>query len=107
MLGIGTWEFPVNTMAFKGTVRIDITDSGGKYGFALRVPGQRRVPPVMVRSVRENGDTLYIVARVPQFSSADIPVTLAFHGNTASGTVKAPFVGVIKLSNGRKIAQNT
>jgi len=104
MLGIGTWEFPVNTMAYRGMVRIDITDNRGKYGFALRVPGQRRVPPVAVRSVRENGDTLHIVARVPQFSNADIPVALTFHGNTASGTVKAPFVGVIKLSNGRKAA---
>jgi len=104
MLGIGTWEFPVNTMSYRGMVRMDITDNGGKYGFALRVPGQRRIPPVAVRGVRENGNTLHIVARVPQFPNTDIPVTLTFDGNTASGTVKAPFVGVVNLSNGRKIA---
>lgn len=103
MLGIGTWVFPINTMAYRGMVQIDIADNGGKYGFALRVPGQQRMPPVTVKSVRENGNTLHIVARAPQFPNADIPVTLTFNGNAASGTIRAPFVGTIHLGNGRKI----
>jgi len=104
MLGIGTWEFPVNMMGYSGIVQMDITDNGGKYGFALRVPGQQQhIPPVAVRSVREAGNTLHIVARVPQFPGTDIPVTVTFDGDRASGMVRAPFVGVINLRNGRKI----
>ena len=105
MLGIGTWEFPVNMMGFSGVVRMDITDNGGKYGFALRAPGQgQRIPPVTVRSVREAGNTLHIVARVPRFPGRDIPVSVTFNGGRASGTVKAPFVGTVHLRNGRRIA---
>ena len=105
MLGIGTWEFPVNMMGFNGMVQMEIIDNGGKYGFALRVPGQQRyVPPVAVRSVRQNGSTLHIVARIPQFPGRDIPVSVTFNGDRASAVVKAPFVGTIRLPNGRRIA---
>lgn len=103
MLGIGTWEFPVNIMVYKGTVQMDITDNGGVYGFALRVPNYE-VPDVTIQSVAEADNTLKIVARVAMFKNKDIPVTITFDGETASGTVKAPFVGRIKLNNGRKIA---
>jgi len=105
MLGIGTWEFPVNIMVYKGTVQMDITDNGGDYGFALRVPGaEEHIPPVEIKSVTENGSTLNITAKVPQFPKKDIPVSVTFDGNSASGVVKAPFVGKITLKNGRKIA---
>ena len=104
MLGIGTWEFPVSIMGYSGMVQMGITDNGGTYGFALRVPGrQQHTPPVSVRSVRENGNTLHIVARIPQFPGKDIPVSVTFNGDRASGVIKAPFVGTIHLRNGRKI----
>ena len=104
MLGIGTWEFPVSVMGYRGKVQMEIKDIGGAYGFALRVPGQADIPPVKIRRVTENGSTLHIIARVPQFPNQDIPVTLTFHGSTASGMLRAPFVGQIMLSNGKKIA---
>jgi len=105
MLGIGTWEFPVNVMGNRGIVQLKITDEGGKYGFTLRVPGQQgQVPPVQIRRVTEQGNTLHIVARVPQFPNTDIPVSVTFDGDTASGMLTAPFIGRILLKNGRKIA---
>jgi len=104
MLGIGTWEFPVNIMGYRGVVRMEITDKGGQYGFALRMPGQaHHIPPVKIMQIAENGNTLNIIARVPQFPGKDIPVSVTFHGDRANGMVKAPFVGTIKLYNGRKI----
>ena len=102
MLGIGVWEFPVNTMGFSGTVHIDITDNGGKYGFALRVPGQQ-FPPVRIMRVERRGDTLHIRARVPQLPNRDIPVAITFDGDQAVGTVSAPFVGRVVL-HGRRTA---
>ena len=103
MLGIGTWEFPVNMMGYNGVVQMSITDNGGKYGFVLRVPGQR-VPPFVIRSVRQNGNTLHIAARTPQLGNRDINVSVAFDGDRASGLVRAPFIGTVNLRNGRKIA---
>lgn len=105
MLGIGTWEFPVHIMGYKGTVQIVITDNGGRYGFTLRVPGrEQHIPPVKIMRLAENGNTLNIIARVPQFPGKDIPVSVTFNGDSANGMMKAPFVGIIKLYNGRKIA---
>ena len=105
MLGIGTWEFPVNIMVYKGTVQMDITDNGGAYGFAIRVPGaEEHIPPIEIKSLTEDGNTLKIIARVPQFPKKDIPVSVTFDGDSASGVVKAPFVGKITLKNGRRIA---
>jgi len=100
MLGIGTWEFPINTMFYMGKVQIDITDNNGEYGFALRVPGQK-LPPAEIRGVRENDNTLHIAARAMNKS---IALSITFDGDRASAIVKAPFVGMVKLNNGRKNA---
>ena len=104
MLGIGTWEFPVSMMGYRGNIQMDIIDNGGRYGFALRVPGQQ-VPPFTVRSVRQNGNTLHITARTPRFGSRDISVSVTFNGvgGTASGAASAPFIGTIRLNNGRMV----
>lgn len=103
MLGLGTWEFPINLVFFKGAVQMDITDNGDIYGFTLRIP-EYETPPVDIHSVTEEGDALHIVARTAIFKNKDILVDLVFDGDTASGSVKAPFIGKIKLHNGRKIA---
>jgi len=101
MLGIGKWAFPVNMMGYRGNIQMDIIDKGGKYGFALRVPGQQ-VPPFMIRNVRRSGSTLHIAARTPRLGNRDIDVSVTFNGDTAAGVVSAPFVGTIRLNNGRR-----
>ena len=71
MIGIGKWEASINTMLFRGTGRVTISDKNGQYDFKLEIVGE------------------------------NVPVTATFDGDSVVGTAKLPFIGNIKLSGHR------
>lgn len=102
MVGLGKWEFNVNTMFFKGNVFLDIFDDGGKYGYRLEVPGMT-VPALDIISVSESGNTVEAVARASMLPGKDILVHAEFDGDTVGGYVKVPVLGKVKINDGHKI----
>ena len=40
MIGIGKWEASINTMLFRGTGRVTISDKNGQYDFKLEIVGE-------------------------------------------------------------------
>lgn len=103
MIGIGTWMCHVDTMLFKGDAKIKIYDNGGQYGFDLDVK-DIDIPDIDVKDIVEDGDTLTATATTSMLPGKEIPITLTFDGDTVEGSLKVPFVGKVKLKNGRKIA---
>ena len=103
MIGIGTWECHVDTMLFKGDARIKIFDNGGQYGFDLDVKDVD-IPDLDVKDIVEDGDTLTATATTSMLPGKEIPISLTFDGDTVEGSLKVPFIGKIKLKNGKKIA---
>ena len=103
MIGIGTWMCHVDTMLFKGDAKIKIFDNGGQYGFDLDVK-DIDLPDIAVKDIVEDGDTLTATAITSMLPGKEIPITLTFDGDTVDGSLKVPFVGKVKLKNGRKIA---
>lgn len=102
MIGLGTWEAPINTMIFKGTGRMTISDNNGEYDFKFEIVGEQ-LPEIKVSNIVENGNTLTAIGECDLLKGTQVPVTITFDGDTFSGVIKAPFIGKLKL-NGKKIA---
>ena len=103
MIGLGTWEAPINTMLFRGTGRVTISDVNGEYDFKFELVGEQ-LPKITVKDVEEeDGDTLTAIGECEAFPGKEIPVSVTFTDDSFVCTVKLPFVGKIKLS-GNKIA---
>ncbi len=102
MIGLGTWEAPINTMIFRGTGRVTISDVNGEYDFKFELVGEQ-LPKITVKNIVEDGNTLNAVGECDAFPGKEIPVTVTFDGDTMSGFCKLPFVGKLKF-NGKKIA---
>lgn len=103
MIGLGTWEAPINTMIFRGTGRVTISDVNGEYDFKFELVGES-LPKITVTDVEEDGNTLTAVGECEAFPGKKIPVTVDFNDDdTFLCVVKLPMVGKIKLS-GNKIA---
>lgn len=102
MVGLGVWEAEINTIFFKGTGRVKISDVNGNYDFKIEIEGMN-IPEVNVYDIVENGNTLTANAECDIFKGKKIPVSVTFDGDTVTGIVKAPMVGKLKF-NGRKIA---
>lgn len=100
MIGIGKWEASINTMLFRGTGRVTISDKNGQYDFKLEIVGEN-VPAFRVTDVVEEGNTLRAVAESDMFKGKKIPVTATFDGDSVVGTANLPFIGNIKLSGHR------
>ena len=100
MIGIGKWEASINTMLFRGTGRVTISDNNGQYDFKLEIVGEN-VPEFRVTDVVEDGNTLRAVAESDMFKGKKIPVTATFDGDSVVGSAKLPFLGNIKLHGHR------
>lgn len=102
MIGLGTWEAKINTMVFKGTGRVTISDVNGEYDFKFEIIGSD-IPEIKVRDVVENGNTLTAIGETDLLRGKEIPVSVTFDGDTFSGIVKVPMIGRVKFA-GNKIA---
>ena len=103
MIGLGTWDAAINTMIFRGTGRITISDNNGEYDFKFELVGEQ-LPKIIVKDVEEDGNTLTAIGECEAFPGKEIPVSVTFNDDdTFLCVAKLPFVGKLKLS-GNKIA---
>ncbi len=103
MIGLGKWACHVDTMFFKGDVEMTISDNNGQYGFDLKLPGID-IPGYEIKELNEeNGDTINAIVNVDMLPGKDISLILTFTDDTVNGLVKVPFLGKIKLKDGKKI----
>ncbi|MBQ2775728.1 MAG: hypothetical protein IJF40_07580 [Clostridia bacterium] len=103
MIGLGTWQCSVDTMFFSGTAEVRVFDNNGEYGFELKVPNVD-IPKIDVKEVIEEGNTINAVATAALLPGKEINLSLEFDGDTFTGFVKVPFIGKVKIKDGKKIA---
>jgi len=104
MIGLGTWKFQVDTMFYNGAALLTITGDGGEYAIKVELPDMASMPEIVVGSITEDGDTLNGIAVTDLLKGKDIPCSVTFDGDEAEGFLKVPFIGKLKLKDGRKIA---
>lgn len=100
MIGLGKWEAPINTMIFKGTGRMTISDDNGSYRFEFELTGHS-LPEITVTEVEENGNTLTGMGECDMTGGKQLPFSLEFSGDTFTGKIKVPLMGTVKLSGYR------
>ena len=109
MLGLGTWEFNVDTMFYRGRVLLMVTEKDGEYDIGIDIPGMD-VPAFEVKSlVAEDGNTdvsgtVTGTAQTDLLRGKDIPFSITFDGDTAEGFLKVPFMGKFTMRDGKRIA---
>jgi len=104
MLGLGTWEFNVDTMFYRGKVLLIIKEKNGAYDLDIDIPGLDSTPPFAVTSMEVEGNTVTGTAQTDLLKGKDIPYSVTFEGDTAFGFIKVPFMGKINQKNGIKVA---
>lgn len=102
MIGIGKWSCQVDTMFFRGEAFCIVKDNNGKYELELEVPGVE-VPEIDIRDIEEDGNTLTAIANVDLLPGKDIDIKITFDGDTFEGLLKIPFIGKIKLKDGKRV----
>ncbi len=101
MLGLGKWEVPVNTMFFKGTAKITVTQDNGKFDFKFEVPGFD-VPQMDISNLKIDGDFLSADATCEMLKGKMLHTEVTFYENTCKGFVKGP-MGIKININGTRV----
>ncbi len=101
MIGLGKWACTVDSMFFRGEVKLEIVEKDGSYDFELDLPGID-MPSYTIKSVEEDGNTIKAVVCVDTLGK-DAELTVDFDGDTFTGILKVPFIGKIKLKDGHRI----
>ena len=105
MIGLGKWECKVDTMFYKGTITIEISDNNGEYAFVFGAEGTP-IPEVNVTEVHEeNGNTLVGTGTTPMLPGKELVATMTFTDDDHfDGSLKVPFLGKIKVKNGCRVS---
>jgi len=104
MLGLGTWEFNVDTMFYRGKVLLIVKEKDGAYDMDIDIVGMDSTPPFAVLSMNVEGNTVSGAAQTDLLKGKEIPYSITFDGDTATGFLKVPFMGKINLKNGARVA---
>ncbi|HOD02359.1 MAG: hypothetical protein BWY46_01807 [Firmicutes bacterium ADurb.Bin300] len=104
MIGLGNWLAHVDTMFFKGDAIIKVYDKNGEYGFDLELPSDMDIPEFKIYDITEDGNTLNAKASVDLLQGKEIDLSFTFEGDTASGFLKIPYIGKIKIKEAKKIS---
>jgi len=103
MLGLGTWEFQVDTMFYRGKVLLMVGEKDGGYDIGIDIPGMD-VPDFAITSLAAEDNTVSGTVQTSLLKGKDIPFSVTFEGETASGFMKVPFMGKLTMKDGKRIA---
>ena len=104
MIGLGKWSCSVDTVFLKGEAVFEITDENGEYKFDLHIESDTDVPDFKIIEVNEeDGNTLKGKAEVSLLPGKPIELSCTFEGDTMTGYLKVPYIGKIKIKDGKKI----
>ncbi len=104
MTGIGTWTGSIKTMIYSGDVTFTIKNDHGEYGVEFKLPdGIDKIPEYTLSPIVEDGNTLSSQMEIAMLPGKKIDVSMTFEGDTMNGTVKIPFIGMVRLQNFKRI----
>lgn len=108
MIGIGKWKCGLDVALIKNEGIIEIYDDNGKYGFRL-LDKDKNLPDYVVESVEENGEnSLRVAITIPVlYGKQQVLVCSTYDGDTMTGYIKLPVIGHIRITNGRRVTDET
>jgi len=103
MLGLGNWQFKVDTMFYRGNAILKVGEKNGEYDIGLEIPGMDNIPPIIVVTINAEGNTISGTAKNDLLGNKEIPFSITIDGDRASGFLKVPFMGKLTLKDGVRI----
>ena len=103
MIGIGKWAYSIDTIYLKGDVVLDITQENGEYSFGIQIESDSDVPEFRFYDIVEEGNTLTGKGEVSLLPGKTLGVSLTFEGDEMTGFLKVPFIGKIKIKDGKRV----
>jgi len=102
MLGIGKWKLYVETRFYSGDAFMLIGEKDGEYDISVELSNGKK-PPFRFSSIQAEGNTIKGTARHSLLQGHSIPFSATFEGDTVSGFLDVPVVGLIKFNDGVKV----
>lgn len=103
MLGLGKWQGSVKTIFFKGDVIIEIEEDDGEYEIEVKLPKPFEEAEFEFHNLVEEGNVLKGEGSISLLPGRKLEAELTFDGDAMQGTLKIPFIGVIKIKDGKRI----
>ena len=103
MIGLGKWKFHVDTRFYSGDAYLVVGEKDGEYDIYAELANGKRTD-FRFSKLQVQGNTITGVAQHSLLQGSQIPFSATFEDGAASGSLDVPFVGMIRFSNGEKVA---
>lgn len=104
MIGLGKWKYHVATVFLTGDVVLSISDVNGEYKIEIQsIEADADIPEFRFYDVAENDNTLTAKGEVSLLPGSLLDLSLTFEGDTMTGYLQVPYVGKIRIKDGKKI----
>ncbi|MBR0509850.1 MAG: hypothetical protein IJJ85_07000 [Clostridia bacterium] len=105
-IGIGTWSGKINVRLARGEVKFTIgEDENGDYKIDVSLPGALKSAKIEFMNLKEeeDGKTISGEGKISVLPGRKLTGAFTFEEDTFVGEIKAPVVGKIKITDGKKI----
>ena len=106
-IGIGTWVGKLNVRLARGEVKFTISEAeNGDYKIDVSLPGALKSAKINFMNLKEeeDGKTISGEGTISVLPGRKLTGAFTFEEDTFVGEIKAPVVGKIKITEGKKVA---
>lgn len=104
MIGLGRWACGLDTPMIEEDGVVQISEKEGEYVFRL-LARDKNIPDYKVETIKEKDDDTLIISLtidgIPEENKVIIHAT--FSDDKLTGYIRLPFIGRLKITNGRRI----
>ena len=105
-IGIGTWAGKIAVRIARGEVKFTISeDENGDYKIDVALPGALRTAKINFMDLveEEDGKTISGAGTISVLPGRKLTGSFTFEDDTFTGLIKAPVVGKIQITDGKRI----
>ena len=105
-IGIGTWSGKINVRLARGEVKFTIgEDANGDYKIDVVLPGALKTAKIKFMNLKEepDGKTISGEGTISVLPGRKLSGAFTFEENTFTGEIKAPVVGKIQITDGKRV----
>ena len=105
-IGIGTWSGKINLRLARGEVKFTIgEDENGDYKIDVTLPGALRTAKIKFLDLKEepDGKTISGEGTISVLPGRKLTGAFTFEEDTFVGEIKAPVVGKIHITDGKRV----
>ena len=106
-IGIGTWTGKINVRIARGEVKFTISEAdNGDYKIDVSLPGALKTAKIEFMNLKEepDGKTISGEGKISVLPGRKLTGAFTFEEDTFVGEIKAPVVGKIMITDGKRVS---